>query len=198
MRKSSGAASLGADLSTYEGKALAAKNIQDRQYVNECLILCNYSWPIAHVRYSADHVGDSSIESRIFSAVTGKNVDEGQLYRMGERVFNLQRAVLIRERRHGREADVIPAFNYTVPLQPAGYKPETRFNTDCFLPGEGGKVISKKGAVLDKDKFEKIKDEYYALRGWDIQSGLQTMSKLQELDLPDIARGLADRKLIHD
>jgi aldehyde:ferredoxin oxidoreductase len=38
--------------------------------------------------------------------------------------------------------------------------------------------------------------EYYELRGWDKSSGLQTKQKLAELDLEDIAQGLAQRGLI--
>ncbi|MDZ4246155.1 MAG: aldehyde ferredoxin oxidoreductase N-terminal domain-containing protein, partial [Dehalococcoidia bacterium] len=33
------------DFSTYEGKALAARMIQDRQLAKECLILCDKQWP---------------------------------------------------------------------------------------------------------------------------------------------------------
>jgi aldehyde:ferredoxin oxidoreductase len=35
-----------------------------------------------------------------------------------------------------------------------------------------------------------MKDEYYSLRGWDVSTGLQTRSKMDELDLSDIADGL--------
>jgi aldehyde:ferredoxin oxidoreductase len=37
--------------------------------------------------------------------------------------------------------------------------------------------------------------EYYQLRGWD-QSGLQTKEKLSELGLDDIAKELAQKKLV--
>jgi len=60
-----------ADLSTYEGKALASKTIQDRAYAKECLILCDIFWPIKWVKHSEDHLGDPALESRVFSAVTG-------------------------------------------------------------------------------------------------------------------------------
>ena len=46
--------------------------------------------------YSGGHVGDPTIESRLFSAVTGCEVDEAGLNAMGERIFNLQRALLLR------------------------------------------------------------------------------------------------------
>ncbi len=33
-------------------------------------------------------------------------------------------------------------------------------------------------------------DEYYSLRGWDIETGLQRSDKLRELDMADIGVGL--------
>ena len=42
------------DFSTYDGKALAAKMIQDREYAKECLILCDFSWPMRYIRHSED------------------------------------------------------------------------------------------------------------------------------------------------
>jgi len=181
---------LAADFSTYEGKALAAKAIQDREYVKECLVLCDSFWPIMHVEYSEDHVGDSSLESQLFSAVTGMELDENELYRVGERVFNLQRAILIREGHQGREDDKLPEPFYTMPLE------SDSGNTECMVPAKKGQIITKKGAVLDREKFETLKDEYYALRGWDVATGRQTKAKLEELDLRDISDGLQRRGFV--
>jgi aldehyde:ferredoxin oxidoreductase len=41
--------------------------------------------------------------------------------------------------------------------------------------------------VIDKEQFELMKDEYYHLRGWDVDSGLQKDYKLCELGLEDVA-----------
>ena len=41
--------------------------------------------------------------------------------------------------------------------------------------------------ALDKAKFEKLKDHYYAERGWDSATGIPTRAKLEELDLKDVA-----------
>ena len=179
-----------ADFSTYDGKALAAKKIQDRQYANECLILCNFAWPLMLVEDSEDHVGDPSVESKVFSAVTGKDVDEEGLYKIGERVFNLQRAIHAREGRSGRESDILPDASYSQPLQ-VDY-----FNPGCLVPGKGGEPISRQGHVVDREEFEGMKDEYYGLRGWDVASGLQKRSKLEELGLGYVAEDLATRKLV--
>jgi aldehyde:ferredoxin oxidoreductase len=117
-------------------------------------------------------------------------MDEDGLYRIGERVFNLQRAILAREGHRGKEADKLPEFSYTIPLE------STPLNPDCLLPGEGGKSISRKGAVVDKGKFESMRDEYYCYRGWDIATGLQTSSKLESLELGDVAKVLAQKGLV--
>ena len=179
-----------ADFFTYEGKALAAKMIQDRNYAKECLILCDWLWPIMDLEYTEDHMGDPTMESQLVSAVTGKEVDKEGLDRIGERVFNLQRAILVREGHRGRESDVLPEYSYTVPLEWDVSNPQ------CVVPGSEGEPISRKGAVVDREEFERMKDEYYQLRQWDVATGLQTRAGLEKLGLEDVARDLEQRGLI--
>jgi aldehyde:ferredoxin oxidoreductase len=47
--------------------------------------------------------------------------------------------------------------------------------------------MSRQGLVVDRKQFEEMKDEYYSLRGWDIKTGLQKKTTLEELDLADVA-----------
>jgi aldehyde:ferredoxin oxidoreductase len=175
------------DLSTYEGKALTAINIQNREYAKESLILCDWVWPIMSVEFSENHIGDPSLESKIVSLALGEEIDEKGLNKIGERLVNLQRAIITRE---ARGSDTIADFHFTVPQR------EDPMNPKGFAPGKDGEVIIKKGAVLDRTKFEEMKREYYQLRGWDAKSGLQTKVKLEELELKDIANELEKRKLI--
>ena len=179
---------LAADFSTYDGKALAAAIIQDRECVKESLILCDWMWPITHVKHSDDHIGDPSLESKLLSAVTGNEVSESELYRAGERIFNLQRAIHTREGHRGRVSDILPEPFYSRPLKWAVQDPE------CLAPGKDGEVISRKGAVVDRNEFERMKDEYYEIRGWDVATGLQTKAKLEGLGLKDVADYLEQRK----
>lgn len=181
---------LAADFSTYEAKALAARMIQDREYAKECLILCDFIWPIMVSPNTPDYVGDPTLESRLLSAVTGMGVDEAELYRFGERAFNLQRAILALEGHRGRDDDRLPEFCYSIPLARHFINPE------CLVPGRGGEVICRKGAVVEREKFEALKDEYYRLRGWDVSSGLQTGAKLKELGLDDVAKRLEGEGLL--
>jgi aldehyde:ferredoxin oxidoreductase len=179
-----------AEMGNFEGKALAAKMIQDRQVANECLILCNFLWPLMETPNTEDHVGDPTPPSQILSAVTAINVDEKGLSRIGERVFNLERAILVREGHRGREDDRLPEAWHAMPFEGDFSNPE------CIVPGKGDEAVTRIGATVDREAFEKAKDEYYRLRGWDAATGLQTRSTLEELGLKDVAEDLEQRGLL--
>jgi len=179
-----------ADFTTWEGKALATKMIQDREFVEASLILCNFLWPITDCDPAPDRVGDPQLESRILAAVLGNGVEEEALYGIGERVFNLQRAILVREGHSGRESDTLPDHFFDLPVQ------YDQANADCLVPGKGGEIVSRKGAVVDRSEFEKMKDEYYQLRGWDVATGLQTRETLEKAGLSDVAQDLDQRGLL--
>jgi aldehyde:ferredoxin oxidoreductase len=137
------------------------------------------------VKHSEEHVGDPTLPSQVFSAVIGKEIDEQGLDKIGERVFNLQRAIFIKEGHRGRESDSLPNFDHTVPLSlRLGPNPE------YLVPGKEGEIISRVGAVVDRGEFEKMKDEYYELRGWDVPTGLLKKDTLKRLDLEDVIEPL--------
>jgi aldehyde:ferredoxin oxidoreductase len=121
-----------------------------------------------------------TLESQIVSAITGRNLDEKGLLKIGERIFNLQRMLLLRDGWQGRQSDTLMDYHHDEPLQGVLWSP------DCLAPGKNGEVISRKGAVLERKDFEKMKDEFYALRGWDVATGIPTKAKLKELALEDI------------
>ena len=57
------------------------------------------------------------------------------------------------------------------------------FNPDLEFPGTGDEIISRSGKVLERADFEKMKDEYYSFRGWDVETGLQNKDRLNDLKL---------------
>jgi len=81
----------------------------------------------------------------------------------GERIYNLVRAVCIREGA-SREDDVLPERLMSQPI-PDG-------------PAEG--------MVNDREMLELMKDAYYDFRGWDSATGAPTREKLKELDLESL------------
>jgi hypothetical protein len=50
-----------------------------------------------------------------------------------------------------------------------------------------------KGSILETVKFERMKSEYYDLRGWDITTGIPTRETLENSGLEDIAEDLKIR-----
>jgi aldehyde:ferredoxin oxidoreductase len=180
------------DLNTHEGKAAAAIKIMDRTYVKDSLLLCDSCWPMMVSWNTLDRVGDSDLESRMFSAVTGIDTDEAGLNRFGERVFNLQRGILLREGRRAKQDDVLREFNYTDPV-------ETVFmNPDVMVPGPGEEVSSRKGQTLDRKVFDTMRTEFYELRGWDAETGLQKPETLEGLGLSDLVEELKKTGLIEE
>ena len=185
------------DFSTYEGKAEVAYTIQNRQYAKENLVVCDFMYPITTAEGAEDHVGDPTIESRLLSAVTGSDFSEASYYQTGERVFNLQRAIQGREGRVGRKDDCLNEFNFTQTFEeePGFF---AVFNPEYMLPGPGGELRTPKGKVVEREQFEKMMDDYYTLRGWDVRSGLQTRKTLERLSLSDILPEMETRGLLSE
>ena len=172
------------DLTSYEGKALAAAKIQDRVMVKDSLLLCEISWPIMDSFNSPDHLGDPTLESKTFSAVTGIETDEAGLNRYGERIFNLQRGVLLREGWQAKGDDYPPEYNFTDPVQMSEVNPR------MIVPGPTEEPVSIRGNILDRGKYEEMRREFYELRGWDTETGLQKAETLDRLGMSDLAREL--------
>ncbi|OGO30746.1 MAG: hypothetical protein A2Z29_03580 [Chloroflexi bacterium RBG_16_56_11] len=169
-----------ADVSSYEGKALAAQKIQNRSYTEDSLGMCDFAWPLTYSFSKPDHVGDPDLEAKIFTAVTGVPGEEIDL--CAERIVNVQRMIMLREGRKVPEDDFPATYNFTEPLKPAG---------PAMVPGPGEKPVNVAGRVLDREKFKAMLREYYRLRGWDEQTGIpraETLSTLGQDDLLPVAR----------
>ena len=105
------------------------------------------------------------IFTAMLASVTGipELGSEEYMSKVGERIFNLERAFNLREG-FGRKDDTLPLRITTEPLRNAG-------------PSEG-QIVRKLDALLD---------EYYRLRGWD-ENGVPTPEKLKELGLEEIIK----------
>ena len=178
------------DMTTFEGKAEATIKIQDRTYSKDSLGLCDFGWPIMDSFNTDDHTGDPTLESQLLSAVSGVDTDEAGLDRYGERIFNLQRAILLREGWQAKDDDAPADFNFTDPIV---FDP---LNPRLIVPGPTEEPVSVKGNVLDRGEFEAMRKQFYELRGWDTDSGLQKAALLERLDLSDVATELEKEALI--
>ncbi len=168
---------------------MTAKNIQDYNNNKESLVLCDKQWPHYQIRSIDKNIGFSTMESRVLTTITGREIDEVEFNRFGERIFNLQRAIHINPGWGGRKGDTLLDYLHDDPLE------WILFSHDCIVPGKDGIPTSRKGALIERDEFEVLKGEYYKQRGWDVETGFQTRAKLEELELGDIAEDLEKRNL---
>lgn len=99
-------------------------------------------------------------------AVTGWDVNLDELERIGERVYNLERAFNCREG-ISRKDDQLPFRVQNEPI-PSG---------------------PSQGMYCPPEELEKMLDEYYHLRGWDSQ-GIPSPERLQLLGLEEVAKDL--------
>ena len=108
--------------------------------------------------------------AEVFSAATGIEMSGEDLLRAAERVYNVERAFIIREGAR-RKDDYPPEREFTDPL-PSGPWPR--------MPG----------SIIDREKYDELLTEYYKAHGWDKKDGIPTREKLEELNLNDVAQEL--------
>ena len=172
--------------SGYEAKAIPAIWHGHRSIIKDSVTVDDQAFPRIYSNRTPDHFARAengmpgpSFEYHMFRLATGMDISEVEFEGMAERVFNLERAVQVRNWDRSRRVDemVIPHFtdieNWVNPVL-----------------GEG--------VGLDLEKFGKLLDEYYALRGWDVETGRPTVAKLRELGLADVGEELARLGLAGD
>ena len=142
--------------SGYERKAQPTIWHENNDCVKDSLPTCDLRFPLIFSHASLDGFGDTGTDALLFTKATGIDLDEHALRRAGERIFNLERCIQVREGRTRKDDEqVIPHFK----------KPDAR------------------GITLDEQKFRRLMDEFYELRGWDPQTGIPRGDKLEELGL---------------
>jgi aldehyde:ferredoxin oxidoreductase len=109
--------------------------------------------------YNNMEVLDWEETAELLRAATGWGLTGQEVRQIGERIVNLERLFIAREG-ITRQDDTLPRRFLEEPL-PEGSGPST-------------------GSVLE---LEPMLDEYYRARGWDVETGLPTEEKLEELGL---------------
>lgn len=142
---------------------IAAANIEMEDFVAETDSIgnCKFSSIWNKIPFGAEE------QARLFSLGAGIDTTAEMLLAFGKRIRNLERAFDVREG-CTRDDDTLP---------------------DRFLdnPMPDGKF---KGLKLKRDTLEKMKDEYYRQRGWDIATGIPTRETLVQVGLKEVAEDL--------
>ena len=134
-----------------KGKGTIAKTLQDFGILPDLLVICKF------YVYTGLHLPEIT---ELVSSLTGWDMSDKELLEIGERVWNLQRMINIREGVR-RKDDQIPERVRKMP--------------------EFGAYASEAGCEIKN--YEGMLDEYYEARGWSRETGIPTKEKLQQLGL---------------
>jgi len=167
-----------ADAFSYEHKAETTIAVQNMSRLKNSLVLCDWSiFPIISSVNTPNHKGDIDADRKLFCAATGIEIDRTEFRKIGERIFNLERAIVAREGRRKKD-DTIKDYYFKVPEEEVA---AWELKRDP-LP------------VADRKQFEDMREQYYKARGFSSETGIPTKSKLEELDLSDVALELEKLK----
>lgn len=142
-------------------KGASSMMAENRTAVINSLGLCVFPVGTDPIRYPL------SMFAEALAALTGAELSAEQLRVAGERIVNLEKA--FNSRLGHRRPDDQLCERWLKERKPNG-------------PGAGWKA---------EDYLEQLKDEYYRLRGWDLDTGLQRRDRLDELGMSDVAEVLA-------
>jgi aldehyde:ferredoxin oxidoreductase len=134
-----------------EGKGILVALDQDFSAFFNSLEVCNWAVGKLHEALDPDEL------ATLFSSCTGAETTGDELMKIGERIYNVERAFNVREGM-GRKDDTLPKSFFVEKATPWG--------------PEG----------ISEERFQKMLDEYYQFRGWDCD-GKPTKEKLDELGL---------------
>ena len=160
--------------SGYEDKAFPAFWHGQRSIIKDSMPLDDALFPMIYSMHTEDHLArvagmeGPSFEYHLFTAATGSQMSEAEFETAAERVFNLERALQVRNDGRSRLVDetIIPYFE------------EIEWWANPVTGVKQG---------LDAEKFRALATEYYLLRGWDPETGWPAREKLVELGLGDVA-----------
>jgi aldehyde:ferredoxin oxidoreductase len=165
------------DPCNYDSAVEAAVMLQHSKELKNSLTLCDWAYPLISKDSKNSEYCGRNFPAQLFSVVTGISVDYKGLWKYGERITNVLRAIMVTEGRTDEE-DIVD---------------ELRFKEEFPLAirgGEGKKVL------LNREKFENAKRRFYELRGWDSRTGRPKAEKLEELGLRDVREKLEKLGLI--
>ncbi|MBU2499508.1 MAG: aldehyde:ferredoxin oxidoreductase, partial [Proteobacteria bacterium] len=142
------------ELSSYDGKARMVWWHELLNAVSDALGICRFQ-----TVFSSPHALQYTQFSRLIAHVTGLCVTPKELKRAGERIYTLERSMLVKSG-ISRQDDTLPKryFDEPIPEGPA------------------------KGEVISREDFSRMVDEYYQLHGWD-ENGVPKKDTLKRLGL---------------
>lgn len=161
-------------------KARRARWSLVRKELHDSLGLCNWMGPwVASPLKARGYRGDDSLESKLYSLATGREIDREGLDRVGERIFTLHRALTMRDMGQldmREQHDRMPAWIFEGPSDAPPFSP---------------------GAIhMDRADMTRAMDLFYEVMGWDRATGAPTRETYARLGMSAVGQALDHDKLV--
>ncbi len=163
-----------------EYKAVFAKYSLIRNVLHDSLTLCNWMWPL-HVSplKERNYRGDTALEAKFFSLITGIEKTEEELDMDAERIFTLHRALTVKQ------------------MGTTDMRNEHDVMSDYVFDRDPDMEPFEEGTIkMDRDDMELAKTMLYEKFGWDPDSGAPTRASLERLGLGYVADELEEKGLL--
>lgn len=151
-----------------------------RKELHDTLSLCNWMGPwVTTTNQKNKYVGDDTLESKLYSHVTGHKLNRDELDLVGERIFTYHRAITMRdmnEMNMRKTHDLYPEW--------------------IFHDAKGKEPFTKGTIRMDEQDIQKSLDLFYEVMGWDKETGAPKAAAYKRLGMEDVAKEMADKKLI--
>jgi aldehyde:ferredoxin oxidoreductase len=154
---------------SWKWAAPVVKRYHEHSLLKDSYVLCDILFPYLFNANIRDYVGDDTLESRLYSDVTGVDMSPKESFQKGEMLCTLERALAVRDGRT-RQDDILHDIYFE--KQDAG------------------------GRRYKREDIEESKSEYYKLMGWDPETGKPSLATLQRLELKDVAEEMVRKSIL--
>lgn len=162
-------------------KAKFAKWSLVRLMLHNSLTLCNWMWPMAtSPKKERNYIGDTALEAKFMTLVTGENFTEESLDLAGERIFTLHRASTVK-------------FMKTVDMR---NNHDSQWAEWVFDKDPTKKPFTPGTDKMDRDDMQLALTMLYKEFGWDEKTGAPTRATLERLGMKDVADQLQKLNLL--
>jgi len=148
---------------SYEGKARLVGYFERLHRINNAMGICHFV-----TTWSGPRCLSFPDIAELYSAATGWETTESDLRRAATRMLNIEKAFNLRHTNLSRKDDYPPPRELEEPI-PTGHM---------------------KGWKIDKEKWNRMLDEYYEMNNWNEETSYPTRRLLEELDLKQVADDL--------